>query len=79
MTGQMMAMNPVQPVQQPQPLALPAPALPAPALPAPVPQPVPFPIIVHHNNQYQPAAIMNAGDSLERVEDRIDRMEKYRT
>ena len=49
-----------------------------PALPAPVPQPVPFPIIVHHNNQYQPAAIMNAGDSLERV-DRIDRMEKYRT
>ena len=79
---QMMAMNLIQPVQQhQQPLALPAPApqplaLLAPA-PAPAPQHVPVPIIVHHN-QYKPAAIMNAGDSLERV-DLIERMEKYCT
>ena len=75
---QVMAMNPIQPVQQQQPPALPAPA-PALALPAPAPAPqhVPIPIIVHHN-QYKPAAILNTGDSLERV-DGIDRMEKYRT
>ena len=84
---QVMAMNQIQPVQQHQPPALPAPApalalpAPAPALalpaPAPAPQHVPIPIIVHHN-QYKPAAILNTGESLERV-DGIDRMEKYRT
>ena len=74
----MMAMNPIQPVEQQQPPVLPAPA-PALALPAPAPAPqhVPVPIIVHHN-QYKPAAILNTGDSLERG-DGIDRMEKYRT
>ena len=44
---------------------------------APAPQHVPVPIIVHHN-QYKPAAILNTGDSLERV-DGIYRMEKYCT
>ena len=74
--GQQMAMNQIQPVQQQQQLALPAPpaplTLPAPAPVPPAPAHIPVPIIVH---QYKPAAIMNAGDSIDTV-DEMDRRGK---